>query len=90
MMASGNEPGGSGMEQYLAQFVTYWKGKDQRHLYTGAAGWPHLAQSDYLSSMYPRIQVWGMGLSSVINREPPSTAFDFRDTVGKYGKLTVG
>ena len=89
MLASGNEPSGDGMARYLGKFVNYWKEKDRRRVYTSAAGWPQLPENDYQSSMYPRIQVWGMGLSSIINRKPPQTAFDFGDTVGKYEKPIV-
>ena len=89
MLASGNEPSGAGMAGYLGKFVSYWKEKDRRRVYTSAAGWPQLPENDFHSSMYPRIQVWGMGLSSIINREPPQTVFDFRDTVGKYERPVV-
>lgn len=89
MMAHGNEPSGPEMGTYLAKFVTYWKQKDRRRVYTSGAGWPQIPESDYHSSMYPRIQVWGMGLSSIINREHPQTTFDFRDTIAKYNKPVV-
>jgi hypothetical protein len=39
--------------------------------------------------MQPRIQIWGMGLKSIINRDPPSTRFDFRDTVSRYDRPVV-
>ncbi|HTO93336.1 MAG TPA: beta-galactosidase, partial [Bacteroidota bacterium] len=89
MMAAGNEPSGAAMSPYLSRFVRYWKSKDSRRLYTAAAGWPQVPESDYLSSMQPRIQVWGMGLGSVINARPPSTMFDFRDTTDRYDRPIV-
>jgi hypothetical protein len=39
--------------------------------------------------MYPRIQVWGDGLKSIINHEPPQTDFDFRDSVVCYDRPVV-
>lgn len=89
MMASGNEPSGPNMNAFLAGFVKYWKGKDERRVYTSAAGWPQLPGNDYQSTMYPRIQVWGAGLESIINRAAPQTVFDFRDTVGKESMPVV-
>ena len=86
MMAHGNEPSGKNMDGYLGGFVRYWKQKDPRRVYTAGAGWPVIPESDYLSIDKARIQVWGMGLSSIINRDPPSTRFDFRDTVSRYDR----
>ncbi len=83
MMAYGNEPAGENQATYLGKFVDYWKTKDPRRVYTGAAGWPTIPQSDYLNSMYPRIQVWGDGLKSMINRERPQTMFDFSEILAK-------
>ena len=83
MMASGNEPSGPNMNTFLDGFVGYWKERDRRRVYTSAAGWPQLEHNDYQSTMYPRIQVWGLGLESVINREPPQTVFDFREVIAK-------
>jgi hypothetical protein len=83
MMASGNEPSGPKMNEFLDGFVGYWKERDRRRVYTSAAGWPQLEHNDYQSTMYPRIQVWGLGLESVINREPPQTVFDFREIIAK-------
>jgi hypothetical protein len=83
MMAYGNEPGGENQGKYLSQFVEYWKTKDSRRVYTSAAGWPILPPNEYLSSMEPRIQVWGAGLKSIINRERPQTIFDFSEILSK-------
>ncbi|HTY58784.1 MAG TPA: beta-galactosidase [Bacteroidota bacterium] len=89
MMAYGNEPSGRRMDEYLSGFVRYWKQRDGRRLYTAGAGWPVIPESDYLSKDKARIQVWGMGLTSIINRDPPSTQFDFRDTVNSYRRPIV-
>ena len=90
MMSYGNEPSGQNANSYLAAFVSYWKAKDARRLYTTAAGWPLLPVSDFHLTPEPRIQKWGDGLKSVINRLPPQTLFDFRAFVGTYDKPVVG
>lgn len=89
LMAAGNEPSGPNMGVFLDGFVRHWKHKDDRRLYTSAAGWPQLPGNDYQSTMYPRIQVWGAGLQSIINREAPQTLFDFRDIVGTEEKPVI-
>ncbi len=89
MMAHGNEPSGKHMDEYLGGFVRYWKARDGRRVYTAGSGWPVIPESDYLSKDKARIQVWGMGLTSIINRDPPSTRFDFRDTVESYRRPLV-
>jgi len=51
MMAYGNEPSGK-QEEYLGKFVNYWKAKDNRRLYTGAAvggSWPVIKESEYMA-----------------------------------------
>jgi len=89
MMACGNELSGGNAAAFLGGVVGYWKHMDRRRVYTSGSGWPSAAESDYLSSMQPRIQLWGMGLRSIINSEPPSTRFDFRDTVSRYDRPVV-
>ena len=44
MMLYGNEPAGANQEKWLTEFVTYWKNKDPRRLYSSGAGWPHTAR----------------------------------------------
>jgi hypothetical protein len=83
LMAYGNEPSGENQGKYLGGFVDYWKKKDPRRVYTSGAGWPTIPQNDYVSSMDPRIQVWGAGLKSIINSERPQTAYDFRGITSK-------
>ena len=77
MLAYGNEPGGRNHKAFLAEFVSWWKQKDARRVYTGGAGWPALAVNDYHNIPKPRIQGWGEGLKSIINAEPPKTDYDW-------------
>ncbi len=84
MLAYGNEPAGSKQSEYLGKLLTYWKAKDNRHLYTSAAGWPFIPENEYNLSPEPRIQAWGGGLKSIINREAPQTMYDFRDIISRY------
>ena len=66
---------------YLGKLLTYWKAKDERRVYTSAAGWPIIPENDYNLTPEPRIQHWGEGLKSIINSGPPQTKFDFGDFV---------
>lgn len=83
-MSYGNEPGGMHYEKYLTEFINHWKSKDNRRLYTSAAGWPNLPVADYHNDPTPRIQAWGQGLQSIINSKKPSTDYDWRDYTQKY------
>jgi hypothetical protein len=50
MMAYGNEPRGRQVE-YLTKFNDYWKAKDNRRIYTGAAvggSWPVIPNNEYM------------------------------------------
>jgi hypothetical protein len=89
MMAYGNEPGGKHHQQYLTEFVGYWKASDNRRIYTSGAGWPILKVNDYLSTPYPRIQGWGEELNSIINKLPPSTAYDWSDRIAGWHQPAV-
>jgi hypothetical protein len=84
MLAYGNEPAGNKQSEYLSGLLNYWKAKDNRHLYTSAAGWPFIPENEYNLSPEPRIQAWGAGLKSIINREAPQTMYDFRDIISRY------
>ncbi len=84
MLAYGNEPAGTKQSEYLGKLLNYWKAKDERHLYTSAAGWPFIPENEYNLSPEPRIQAWGGGLKSIINREAPQTMYDFRDIISRY------
>jgi len=89
MMLYGNEPAGVNQEKWLTEFVTYWKNKDPRRLYSSGAGWPQLEVTDFNSTAYPRIQGWGEGLKSIINAQPPGTDFDWTDRITDHSKPTI-
>ncbi len=81
MMAYGNEPSGKNQVTYLTGLVDYWHRKDNRRVYTSAAGWPYIENADYWNAPDPRIQGWGAGLKSIINSQPPRTDYDWRDII---------
>jgi len=83
MMAYGNEPGGRNQGEYLGNFVSHFKKKDNRRVYTGGAGWPFLEANDFYNNAAPRIQGWGEGLNSIINKKAPQTLYDFKKIVEK-------
>ncbi len=89
MFAYGNEPGGKHQKEFLGKFVTHFKNKDNRRLYTAGAGWPIIPENDYLSSSEPRIQHWGEGLKSVINAQAPNTQFDYREIITEYNRPMI-
>ena len=89
MLTYGNEPAGKDYKGFLTKFVDYWKAKDSRRLYTSASGWPVIDENDYNSTSDPRIQAWGDGLKSIINREPPSTMYDWDKIISKWKHPTV-
>jgi hypothetical protein len=84
MLAYGNEPAGDHQKDYLGKLLSYWKSRDNRRVYTSAAGWPVIPENDYNLTPEPRIQQWGQGLKSIINGSPPQTMFDYRDIVSRY------
>ena len=81
MYAYGNEPAGQHQQEFLGEFVTFWREQDPRRLYTSAAGWPMIPENDFHSSPAPRIQQWGQGLSSIINGQAPQTMYDWGEFV---------
>ena len=89
MMLYGNEPGGNNQIPFLTEFVSFWKNKDSRRIYTSGAGWPNLPVNDYLSTPDPRIQGWGQELKSVINGEAPRTDYDWSDYNSKFTQPIV-
>lgn len=89
MLAYGNEPDGKNQNEYLGKLIKYWRSKDDRRVYTSGAGWPVIPENDYNLTAEPRIQHWGEGLQSIINREAPQTMFDYRDFVSRYTIPTV-
>jgi hypothetical protein len=89
MMAYGNEPAGDNHIEYLTDFVKHWQEKDDRFLYTTGSGWPVIPESDFNSTPEPRIQHWGEGLESIINKIAPRTDYDWRDIISNYPQPTV-
>ena len=83
LMNYGNEPSGANQEKYLSGLVAYWKQKDNRRVYTSAAGWPYVPNADYWNHAAPRIQGWGEELKSRINANPPTTDYDFWPIIKK-------
>ena len=84
MMAYGNEPAGTNLNQYLVEIMDHWRSKDQRRVYTAGAGWPILPENDFHNGPGPRIQHWGEGLGSIINAVPPQTMYDFGEIISGY------
>ena len=89
MMAYGNEPGGRYAEAFLSRFVTYWKDRDNRRIYTSGAGWPNLPVNDFLSDPTPRIQHWEEGLASIINAFPPTTDYSWNTYTDQFRQPMV-
>lgn len=89
MMNYGNEPNGKNLVKYLTDFVSYWKQKDPRRLYSTGSGWPVINGSDYNSTPDPRIQGWGQGLKSIINGQSPRADYDWTDIIKKWQHPTV-
>ena len=84
MLAYGNEPGGRNQRRFLGELVNYWREKDSRRLYTSAAGWPIIPESQYHSDYHPRGHLWGAGLASRFNATGPETMTDYWDFVERY------
>ena len=80
-MLHGNEPGGKNHRQYLSRWVSYFKERDPRRLYSSGAGWPQIPENQFHVTPDPRIQAWGGGLKSRINAKPPETVTDYRDYI---------
>ena len=79
----GNEPGGKNYIPYLTDFVQTWKARDNRFLYSAAAGWPAIPESDWLCLPYPRIQGWGEGINSIINSADPGSGYDWTSRISQ-------
>jgi hypothetical protein len=77
----GNEPAGSKQNTYLSELVTYWKKKDRRRVYGSGAGWPFIPEMDLFCSPAPRIKYKGSTLSCILNAQPPSSVYDWRENI---------
>jgi hypothetical protein len=89
MMLYGNEPAGINHIPFLTEFVSFWKNKDSRRIYTSGAGWPNLDVNDYLSTPNPRIQGWGEELKSIINGAAPTTDYDWAKKIATFKQPVV-
>lgn len=89
MLLYGNEPAGQYSHPFLEKFVSHWKARDSRRIYSTAGGWPNLPVNDFLNDPTPRIQGWGQGLSSIINSQPPRTDYDWQEYVDKYSQPII-
>ena len=81
LLPYGNEPGGRKANAYLARWVSHYRERDPRRLYTSGSGWPQLPENQFHVTPDPRIQAWGQGLRSRINAQPPETVTDYRDYI---------
>jgi hypothetical protein len=89
MLAYGNEPAGDNQNAYLGKLLTYWKAKDNRRVYTSGAGWPIIPENDFNLVPEPRIQRWGEGLGSIINKSAPQTMYDWHEIISKSQIPTI-
>jgi len=89
LMLYGNEPGGKNYTQFLAKFVTYWKNKDHRRIYTAGSGWPNIDINDYQSTPNPRIQGWGEELNSIINKAAPASDYDWSSKIASFKQPVI-
>lgn len=87
LMAYGNEPGGANQNDFLGRWVDHFKNKDDRRLYTSGAGWPTIPENQFHDAPNARIQRWGEGLNSIINKGIPHTDFDWREVTKKAGPI---
>ncbi len=81
LMLYGNEPGGPKHAAFLSRWVSHYRERDARRLYSSGAGWPQIPENQFHVSPDPRIQAWGGGLKSRINARPPETRTDYRDYI---------
>lgn len=89
LMAYGNEPHGDKREEFLKGFVRYWQSQgDTRRLYTSGAGWPILDSiCDFNNTPRPRLQ--GTAHRAEINKNPPSSSYNWNRIVTKWNKPTI-
>jgi hypothetical protein len=53
-------------------------------VYSSGSGWPFIPENDFNLTPEPRIQRWGEGLASIINRQAPQTMYDFGEIISQY------
>lgn len=84
MMSYGNEPDGINRDAFLGRWVDHFKQRDPRRLFTSGAGWPVIPENQFHIDPTARIQPWGAGISSIINKGLPRTDFDWRTIIAPY------
>ncbi len=85
LMSAGNEFDGPSASAYLDDFVIYFKNKDNRRLYTSAAGWPTAPSNQFFSTLQARVQQWtDQGTTYYIEDNPPTTNFNFNAYMPNY------
>lgn len=89
LMGYGNEPSGENMNAFLSRFVSHYRERDPRRLYTSGAAWPQLPENDFHIAHEPRIQHWEEGLNSRINASPPETTTDYSEFIEARGKPVI-
>ncbi|MBN2213495.1 MAG: beta-glucuronidase [Bacteroidales bacterium] len=83
MMAYGNEPAGRNQVQFLGEFVSYWKTKDNRRIYTHASvgkRWPHVPGNEFIVRAGARGLPWD---------ERPQSLFDYSGVIDRYSSPYV-
>jgi hypothetical protein len=89
MLDYGNEPAGDKQSEYLGKLISYWKASDNRRVYSSGSGWPFIPENDFNLTPEPRIQRWGEGLASIINKQAPQTMYDFGEIISQYNIPSV-
>ncbi|WP_146453848.1 discoidin domain-containing protein [Rubripirellula tenax] len=78
LISAGNEPGGpeSGAD-FLGRWVSHFKSKENRILFSGGVGWPQIPENEFFVAPRPRLHQWGQGVASRLNAEEPNTTADY-------------
>jgi hypothetical protein len=83
-LGEGNELVGPTVTSFLNELVSRWKQKDSRHLYTGSAAYPLVAENQFNVLYGARPQRWKEGLKGRFNVAPLNTIYDYSDYVQKH------
>lgn len=83
-LGEGNELVGPTVTTFLGDLVSRWKQKDSRHLYTGSAAYPLVAENQFNVLYGARPQRWKEGLKGRFNVAPLNTTYDYSDYVQKH------
>ncbi len=83
MFCEGNEMVGPAVKEFLTEQVKHWKETDPRHLYTGSAAYPLIAENQFHVLYGARPHRWKEGLKSRFNVRPLDTEYDYGEYVKK-------